>query len=255
MNQRSDGPFLAVHNIVKDFGGIRALDMVNVELAEGEIKCILGPNGCGKSTLFKMISGDLPPTSGHVTFLGETITGLSPQKICRRGIARKFQVPSVFDNLTVAENIEVAVAAAGRNFRPQSLLHSTVDRAGHAALLAENNLLDYADKLARELPHGIRQHLEITLLVISDARLLLLDEPTAGMTEDETGSIVDLIHMVRDRLGVAVLAIEHDMSFVRKLQCPLVVMMKGAVLREGDYDAISADPEIRRAYLGEETLC
>ena len=253
--QNDNSPFLTIRDIVKDFGGIRALDKVNLDLAEGEVKCILGPNGCGKSTLFKMISGDLLPTSGQVTFLSETITGLSPQVICRRGIARKFQVPSVFDNLTVTENIEVAVTAAERNYRPHSLLRGMPDRRSYDALLSESGLLDYAGRLACELPHGIRQQLEIALLIVTDARLLLLDEPTAGMTEDETGAIVDLIHRVRDRLGVAVLVIEHDMSFVRKLQCPLIVMMKGAVLREGDYDTISADPEIRRAYLGEETPC
>lgn len=248
-------PFLMAREIVMDFGGIRALDGISLNLDAGQVKCIIGPNGCGKSTLFKVISGDLKPTSGDVHFRGERITGLSPQRICRRGIARKFQVPSVFDDLTVTENIEIAITAAQKHYAPFSLLRGGPDRSAYGAALAEARLAEHADKLARELPHGIRQQLEIALLVVTDAQLLLLDEPTAGMTEDETEAIIDMIREVRDRLGVAVLVIEHDMSFVRKLASPLIVMMKGAVLREGDYATISEDPEIRRAYLGEVEPC
>jgi len=248
-------PFLSVREIIMDFGGIRALDKMSLDLSRGEVKCIIGPNGCGKSTLFNVITGDLNPTSGQVSFLGEDITNLSPQKICRKGIARKFQIPSVFDNLTVFENIEIAITAATKHFAPFNLLRGGPDRSRYGAVLSENRLSDYGDKLACELPHGIRQQLEIALLVVTDAQLLLLDEPTAGMTEDETEAIVQMIQNVRDRLGVAVLVIEHDMSFVRKLGSSIIVMMKGAVLREGDYIAISEDEKIRRAYLGEVDPC
>lgn len=252
---KDTGTFLTVRDVVMDFGGIRALDGISLEIGRGEVKCIIGPNGCGKSTLFKVISGDLDPTAGQVTFAGETITGLSPQIICRKGIARKFQVPSVFDDLTVAENIEIAITAATKHFRPLGLVFGGPDRSSYGAVLAETRLAEYGDKLASELPHGIRQQLEIALLVVTDAQLLLLDEPTAGMTEEETDAIVDLIWSVRDRLGVAVLVIEHDMSFVRKLESPVIVMMKGAVLREGNYADISEDEEIRKAYLGEVEPC
>jgi ABC-type uncharacterized transport system ATPase subunit len=244
-------PFLTVREVVMDFGGIRALDEMSLDLSRGDVKCIIGPNGCGKSTLFKVISGELNPTSGQVSFMGEAITGLSPHKICHKGIARKFQIPSVFDDLTVAENIEIAITAATKHYGPFSLLRCGTDRSDYGAVLAETGLLEYGGKLASELPHGIRQQLEIALLVVTDAKLLLLDEPTAGMTAEETDSIVQMIQDVRDRLGVAALVIEHDMSFVRKLGSPLIVMMKGAVLREGDYATISDDAEIRRAYLGE----
>ena len=234
-----------------DFGGIRALDAMRLDLSRGEVKCIIGPNGCGKSTLFRVISGELKPTSGQVFFMGEAITGLSPQKICHKGIARKFQIPSVFDDLSVAENIEIAITAATKHYAPFGLLRGGPDRSSYGSVLAETSLLEYADKQASELPHGVRQQLEIALLVVTDAQLLLLDEPTAGMTEEETDAIVHMIQDVRDRLGVAVLVIEHDMSFVRKLGSPVIVMMEGAVLREGDYAAISEDAEIRRAYLGD----
>jgi ABC-type uncharacterized transport system ATPase subunit len=244
-------PFLTVREIVMDFGGIRALDKMSLDLSRGDVKCIIGPNGCGKSTLFKVISGDLDPTSGQVCFMGEDTTGLSPQKICRKGIARKFQIPSVFDELTVAENIEIAITAATKHYAPFSLLRGGPDRSSYELILAETGLLEYGNKLASELPHGIRQQLEIALLVVTDAQLLLLDEPTAGMTVEETDAIVHMIQDVRDRLGVAVLVIEHDMSFVRKLGSPIIVMMKGAILREGEYAAISQDPEIRQAYLGD----
>ncbi len=244
-------PFLTVREVVMDFGGIRALDKMSLDLSRGDVKCIIGPNGCGKSTLFKVISGELKPTSGQVFFMGEAITGLSPQKICHKGIARKFQIPSVFDDLTVSENIEIAITSATKHYRPFNLLRGETDRSSYGAVLAETGLLEYGGKLASELPHGIRQQLEIALLVVTDAQLLLLDEPTAGMTEEETDAIVHMIQDVRDRLGVAVLVIEHDMSFVRKLGSPLIVMMKGAVLREGDYATISDDAEIRQAYLGD----
>lgn len=244
-------PFLTVREITMDFGGIRALNGMSLELSQGEVKCIIGPNGCGKSTLFNVISGDLYPTSGQVLFNGDAITGLSPQKICRKGIARKFQIPSVFDDLTVAENIEIAMTSAAKHYAPFSLLRGGPDRSRYGPVLAETRLLEFGDKPAAELPHGIRQQLEIALLVVTDAQLLLLDEPTAGMTEDETDAIVHMIQDVRDRLGVAVLVIEHDMGFVRKLGSPLIVMMEGAVLREGDYAAISEDSRIRQAYLGE----
>lgn len=244
-------PFLTVREITMDFGGIRALDGMSLELSRGEVKCIIGPNGCGKSTLFNVISGDLYPTSGQVLFNGDAITGLSPQKICRKGIARKFQIPSVFDDLTVAENIEIAMTSATKHYAPFSLLRGGPDRSRYGPVMAESRLLEFGDKLAAELPHGIRQQLEIALLVVTDAQLLLLDEPTAGMTEDETDAIVHMIQDVRDRLGVAVLVIEHDMGFVRKLGSPLIVMMEGAALREGDYAEISEDARIRQAYLGD----
>ena len=244
-------PFLTVREVVMDFGGIRALDKMSLELSQGEVKCIIGPNGCGKSTLFNVISGDLNPTSGQVFFKDKAITGLSPQKICREGIARKFQIPSVFDDSSVAENIEIAITAATKHYAPFSLLRGGPDRSSYGSVLAETRLLEYGGQPASELPHGIRQQLEIALLVVTDAQLLLLDEPTAGMTEEETEAIVHMIQDVRDRLGVAVLVIEHDMSFVRKLGSPLIVMMEGAVLREGNYAAISEDPEIRQAYLGD----
>lgn len=244
-------PFLTVREVVMDFGGIRALDEMSLDLSRGEVKCIIGPNGCGKSTLFKVISGELNPTSGRVFFVGEDITGLSPQKICHKGIARKFQIPSVFDELTVTENIEIAITAATKHYEPFSLLRGGADRSSYGAVLAETGLLEYGGKLASELPHGLRQQLEIALLVVTDAQLLLLDEPTAGMTEEETDAIVRMIQDVRDRLGVAALVIEHDMSFVRKLGSPLIVMMKGAALREGEYATISKDAEIRQAYLGD----
>ncbi|WP_217807788.1 ABC transporter ATP-binding protein [Oceanibacterium hippocampi] len=246
---------MSIEAVTKNFGGIQALNGVDLQLPDGDVKCIIGPNGCGKSTLFNIISGALPPTSGRVEFAGEDITGLTPPIISRLGVGRKFQVPAVFGDMTVTENIEIAAAAAKRAYLPLSMLRRRPDRSDYDRLLADSGLGDYAGVVASELPHGIKQRLEIMMLVTTSARLLLLDEPTAGMTEAETAATVALIRDIRANLGVSILVIEHDMAFVRELDCPVVVMMKGAVLTEGAYDDIKDDPEIRRAYLGEPVAC
>ena len=242
---------LEVRNICKHFGGIKALDGATLSLGAGELKCIIGPNGCGKSTLFNVITGALAPTSGQIFFKGRDITAKLPHHISRLGFGRKFQVPAIFENVTVAENIEIAAMAAQTRKGLWATFAKKIDYAAFDQHLEDFGLARHRDVMAGELPHGLKQRLEILLIILSEASFILLDEPTAGMSPAETSDTADLIRRVQHRFAASVLVIEHDMHFVRNLDCPLIVMMKGAVVCEGVYDTIKDDPEIRRAYLGD----
>jgi urea transport system ATP-binding protein len=248
-------PLLEVRDVTKAFGGVRALAGVRLTTADGELRCIIGPNGCGKTTLFNVISGAFPPTSGSVRFAGADIAGLPPHRISRLGIARKFQVPGIYPNLTVAENLEVPLVAGAGRRSPLGLLRRRAGAADARDLLARFGLADLATRPAGALAHGQKQWLEIAMLLAGEARLLLLDEPTAGMTMGETAATADLIRSIQAERGIALLVIEHDMSFVQRLDCPVVVMMRGTVVREGTYQEVQRDPAVRAAYLGQAAPC
>ena len=241
-------PLLEVGGVTKRFGGLQVLRGVNLSIGAGELRCIIGPNGCGKTTLFNIITGAFPPTSGTVRFRGEDITGRPPHAISRLGIARKFQVPGIYPTLAVAENVEIPLlsrhglaAMLRADARTATRLHG---------LLTRFRLRPHALRAAGVLPHGQKQWLEIAMLIASDAQILLLDEPTAGMSAAETSATVELIRQLQHEHGIAALVIEHDMNFVRRLACPVVVMLRGTVLFEGGYAEVQAHPEVRLAYLG-----
>jgi urea transport system ATP-binding protein len=246
-------PLLEVRNLTKEFGGVRALAGVNLAINPSELICLIGPNGCGKTTLFNVVSGALPPTAGQVLSNAKEITGLPAHQIARLGIARKFQVPGIYPTLSVVENLEIPLASSAARWGPFGLL-----RADHGAcsiddLLYRFGLAAVALKHAGTLSHGQKQWLEIAMLLASQPRLVLLDEPTAGMTPVETAATADLIRRIQQESGVAVLVIEHDMNFVRRLNCPVVVMIRGAVVCRGAYTDVQANPLVREAYLGQVT--
>jgi urea ABC transporter ATP-binding protein UrtD len=235
---------LRTEGLTKRFQGLLANDAIDFRLAEGELRCVIGPNGAGKTTFISMISGHLRPTAGTIWHRGEPITELPVPARARRGIGRKFQTPAVFDNQSVYENAELAVLAAARRRRD--------GRARIAEVLELVRLEDQADVLARNLSHGQRQWLEIGLLLANDAKLLLLDEPTAGMTAEETAATGQLVRRLIAELHIAAIIIEHDINFIRALEAPITVLHLGRVLVEGSFEEIERDAQVREVYLGGE---
>lgn len=235
--------FLELKSLTKNFGGLCAVDGFSLDIAKGSVNALVGPNGCGKSTLFNLITGTIRADSGKVLFAGTDITGRPPHEIARLGIGRKFQVPAIFDELTVRENLIVAS-------RKRS------DRAAQGDILAQIQLKDQADTLAGELAHGQKQWLEIGLLLAQAPALILLDEPTAGMTAPETRATAELIHRINRDRGLTVLVIEHDMGFIEHLACPVHVMSKGKILKSGNFSEIRNDADVKALYFGtaEETV-
>jgi urea ABC transporter ATP-binding protein UrtD len=239
-------PILEVDHLSRNFGGLIAVDDVSITLAPGELRCIIGPNGAGKSTFFNLISGAIRPTSGQIRFGGRDITGLSVHRVAKLGIGRKFQVPSVFETLTVRENL--GVAAIDKRLRPRDLFRRTAQERAIDKALTRVNLAGRADVLAGVLAHGEKQWLEIGMALMTEPLLLLLDEPTAGMTADETHQTAGLVRALTDHLTI--LVIEHDMQFVRDIASRITVLHRGAVLRDGTLAEIEADEIVRDVYLG-----
>jgi branched-chain amino acid transport system ATP-binding protein len=230
---------LAVSGLTRRFGGVAAVNDVSLQLEPGELRCIIGPNGAGKSTLFNMLAGTLKPSRGEIRFDGRQMVGLPVHIFVRLGIARKFQVPSLFESMTAEENLAVADrstrSAAERNDRVSRML-STLGLARQAATRAG------------ALAHGQKQWLEIGMTLIAGPKLLLLDEPTAGMTVEETRHTAELMREIGG--GMTVVVIEHDMRFVRALACRTTVMHQGRIIADGPFAAIEADDLVRDVYLG-----
>jgi ABC-type uncharacterized transport system ATPase subunit len=239
-------PLLAVKDLKKSFGGLAAVDGVSFDLASGALTALVGPNGCGKSTLFNLITGALAADGGRIIFDGNDITGLPAYRIARAGIGRKFQVPAVFDELTVLENL-----TAPKWVSKRLPLFSTPQAGDVGTILELVGLHDRREAWAGDLSHGQKQWLEIGMLLASPAHLLLLDEPTAGMTFDETARTADLLQQIIATGKHTVLVIEHDMGFVERLGCPVMVMARGKIMRSGAYRDLRQDPDIKELYFGQ----
>ncbi len=238
------------HALVRDFRGFRAVDGVDLDIAAGTVHALVGPNGAGKTTLFHLLTGFLHPTSGRVEINGRDVTGLPPERITALGVARSFQITSLFDRLTARDNVELALQGMStlgwRFWRSARLTHRYRDRASE--LLDEVGLADHAETLAGSLAYGRKRALELALALALDPAVMLLDEPTAGMGLEDVDRTVDLIDRVR--AGRTVVMVEHNMRVVGRLADRVTVLQAGRVLVEGAYDEVRADDRVISAYLG-----
>jgi branched-chain amino acid transport system ATP-binding protein len=246
-----DGLILEVDGVSKSFGALAALTRVSFAVHTGEVFSVIGPNGAGKSTLFNVISGLHAPTDGRVRFRGEEITGLPPEHVNRRGLAKTFQITNVFPEISVLDNVRVAAQSRAPESGRLSSLWRRPDVDGAAlALLETFGIAGRRDELAENLSHGEQRYLEICLALATSPALLLLDEPTAGMTPGETRDATALIRAVAAERGLTLLLIEHDMSVVMGISDRVAVLHFGEKIAEGTPDAIRNDPRVIDAYLG-----
>ena len=245
-------PFLRMENVSRHFGSLKAVDGVSFEMRSGEMRAVIGPNGAGKTTFFNLISGLLPPTAGRVIFEGEDITQQTIVHRVAKGIVRTFQITEIMPDLSVYENIRVGVeTAAGINARAWLGRAQRADVIARAEeLIGIVGLSGKEDRTVGELAHGDQRVVELALALSLKPRLLLLDEPTAGMGDHETDHMVELVRRLHAEQGVTILFIEHDMDIVFGIAQRITVLDQGRVLADGTPEEISADPRVRAAYLG-----
>jgi branched-chain amino acid transport system ATP-binding protein len=243
-------PILETAGLTKQFGGFVAVSGVDLRVQVGTIHALIGPNGAGKTTCFNLLTKFLQPTRGSIRFKGRDITSLKPAAVARLGLVRSFQISAVFPHLTALENVRLALQRArGGSYdfwRSERVLRTYDDRA-HELLFAVG-LSGYADAPAAQLPYGRKRALEIATTLALDPEMMLLDEPTAGMTHEDVDRIVALVRRVRE--GRTILMVEHNLSVVEGLCDTITVLTRGRVLAEGDYASVSKNPEVIAAYLG-----
>lgn len=252
-------PLLQTNNVSISFGGIKAVQDFNISLYEGEIVGLIGPNGAGKTTAFNLLTGVYTPTTGTIEFDGVDLTGMKPYKITQHGIARTFQNIRLFGNLTVLDNVKIACNYLVRYNLAEAILRigrygKEEERIEEEAmeLLRIFKLDDKKDERAANLPYGLQRHLEIARALAAKPKLLLLDEPAAGMNPQETKDLMELIDGIRKRFNLTILLIEHDMSLVMGICERLYVLEFGKILAQGIPQEIKSNADVIRAYLGEE---
>ncbi len=246
---------LQVNSLTKTFGGFKAVNGANLEVKKGEIVAVIGPNGAGKTTLFNLITGILKPDSGTVTFEGRDITGLPPYVICKNGMSRSFQVVNVFQRRTVFENVQVSVLAreakTWKLFTPShKLMREETER-----ILESVGLTKKRDAVSGALSHGDRKVLEIAMALGGEPRFLILDEPTAGMSLEETLRCIDLIKQLSEEMGLTILFCEHDMELVFSISNRIMVMVRGATIIQGTCEEVRCNQAVQDAYLGGSDVC
>ncbi len=246
---------LEVRGICKSFSGFKAVNGANLDVSKGEIVAVIGPNGAGKTTLFSLITGILRPDEGRVLFKGEEITGLPAYQTCRKGITRSFQVVSVFSRLTVFENVRISVLSQQKKtfnlFTPSASLlnRETSDILESVGLIGKKN------NICGALSHGDQKVLEIAIALGGRPELLILDEPTAGMSPEETTRCIDLINRFSKELGLTILFCEHDMELVFAIAHRIMVMVRGATIIQGVPDEVRCNQQVQDAYLGGSDVC
>jgi len=232
---------LETRGLERRFGGVRAVAGVDFKLERGELRCLIGPNGAGKSTFFKMLTGQIRPTAGQILFESQEIGGAEAHEVGRLGIGIKNQVPDVFDGLSVGENVWLAARLSHPKQRAS---------AAAAAVLDRLNLSAIAGRLVAELAHGQRQWVEIAMVVVREPKIILLDEPSAGMSAEETSRTARLIREVNQTATIVV--VEHDMLFIREIAKRVTVFHQGRIVREAAVEEIMRDPLVRDIYLGKQ---
>jgi branched-chain amino acid transport system ATP-binding protein len=248
-----DQPRVAVRTraLTKVFRGFRAVDSVDLEVREGSRHALVGPNGAGKTTLFNLLTGFVSPTSGTITVFDEDVTGRAPEQVARRGVARSFQITSLFETLTSREHVELALQGhTGQGFRfwrSEKLLSR--NRARVEDLLAQVGLMSLADRPVGLLAYGQKRALELSLVLAPDPRVMLLDEPTAGMSIEDVERTIELVRRIAT--GRTVVLVDHNMRVVGSLADRVTVLQQGRILAEGPYEEVRDDERVITAYLGE----
>jgi len=243
---------LAVKDLCKDFGGVRANNYVNYEMVSGELSAIIGPNGAGKSTFFNLLTGYHLVDSGKVYFKGRDITNWAPHRITRLGISRAFQVSNIYPRLTTYENVRQAILAQQRRTLNLFVPANRLARQETFDLLEITRLSQHTDMFAGNLSQGDKKRLELAIALGSKPELLFLDEPTAGMSGEETHETMELVARLNQEMGLSILFTEHDMSVVFGYARHLTVLHQGSVIAEGTPEDVRANDEVQRVYLGEE---
>ena len=242
MSRRRRGePVVETHDLEMHFGGVRAVDGVYFTLREGELRCLIGSNGAGKSTFFKCLTGQLRPSGGRVTIKGVDVTGAEPHDVAGLGVGIKTQVPNVFDGLPVEENVWLSARRWHDGAGARRIVGEVVERL---------RLGDIRRRLAGQLAHGQRQWVELGMVMAAEPWLVLLDEPAAGMTHEETARTAEIIGEINQT--AALIVVEHDMQFIRAISRQVTLFHEGRILMEGTMEEISADPRARDVYLGSQ---